>query len=248
MSKRIYTPVFYEPTLIVGQPTIALSEDEGSHAVRVMRVRQGDSCVVVNGTGLARQGRIVHAEKSEVSVDLGHTLTSYGEPRVNLTMALGLSSNEKFDDALTAGIEAGASSFVPLICERTKFSPSAETTDRRQSRWQRLSVAAIKQSRRSRLPAISEPTSLAHWLGNYTEPIIAFSPSGEQGLAALDRLRGASKVTVLVGPEAGFSDPEEESLRLAGVQVISLGERILRFETAVPVVAALILAAAGEYS
>ena len=252
MSPSLYSPVFYEATVGEEDHALQLSPEESRHALQVLRVRLNDPCVVVNGQGLGRQAFVAGIEGKQVKISLGDAIREFGEPKFQVTLGLGISTNDRFDAAIAAGIEAGVCRFVPLVCDKCKFSPDEEKAAKRKERWERIAIAAMKQSRRSRLAHFDEPITLDDWISKSSAPIIAFSPEGTSRLESISATTQHSpNLRILVGPVAGFSEREIALLQKAsgqGVEIVSLGERILRFETAVPVAVSLVLAAIGEYS
>lgn len=249
MAQSPYAPVFYEPTLGDSLQSLQLSQSESQHALQVLRVKPGDSCVVVNGKGLGRHAVVESAADRTLSLRLGETVHRLGEPKTEITLGLGIATNDRFDEAIAAGIEAGVSRFMPLICEKCRFSPSVEKSAKRLERWHRIAIAAMKQSRRSCLTSFDEPVAFESWVRSLSGTCVAFSPEGGTHLADLSDKKGnPDRVNILIGPVAGFSEREIALLEKTEVPIVTLGERILRFETAVPIATALVLAAFGEYS
>ncbi len=249
MAQSPYAPVFYEPSLSDSAQLLQLSQSESQHALQVLRVKSGDPCIVVNGNGLGRHAEVESVADRSLSLRLSESVHRLGEPKTEIILGLGLATNDRFDEAIAAGIEAGVSRFVPLICEKCRFSPSDEKSAKRMERWNRIAIAAMKQSRRSCLTSFDEPVAFESWVKSLSGSCVAFSPEGKETLSTLSgEDKFPEKVSILIGPVAGFSEREVALLETTGVPIVTLGERILRFETAVPVATALVLAAFGEYS
>lgn len=243
-------PIFYAPPDNRSGDKIALPSAEAHHAVAVMRLREGARVIVVDGCGMAARGEIVLATKSRVEIVSHADIRNFGEPSVRLTLAAGLSVGEKFDTVVEKGTELGVRRFVPIISEKSKVKlvDPAKAAARR-TRLEKVALAAMKQCRRSYRPDIATPLTLRLFLDetDCEDLNLAFLPAEKaQSLDLLKAHAGVSRVNLLVGPESGFSEEETDYILKAGFLPISLGPRILRTETAGPVVTALVMDRLGE--
>lgn len=244
-------PLFYAPTEDIVKDTIVLPPDESKHAVAVLRLAAGDLVLVTDGLGTAWRGSIVESTARRVTVSVLSQHRNFGEPSVRLTLAAGLSTAAKFDTLVQKGTEVGVSRFVPVITDRSKVKiEDPKKAQSKIARLERVALAAMKQCRRSYRPDIAAPESLTDFLAASDPEAVRliFHPTADGvGLSGIRIAEGSRRLTVLIGPEAGFSDEEVALARGAGFQPVSLGERILRTETAGPVIAALVLARLGEF-
>ena len=244
-------PFFFAPPEALSDDIILLPTDESKHAVSVLRLKPGELVLVVDGLGNARRGAIDTLSPKGTTVRVLSQHRNMGEPSVRLTLAAGLSTASKFDVLVQKGTEVGVSRFVPVITDRSKVKIEDPKKARSKvSRLERVALAAMKQCRRSYRPDIAAPITLTDFLAE-TDPDSAnliFHPSAEgMGLSSLDLPPQLRRLTVLIGPESGFGDQEVALAEGAGFRAVSLGERVLRTETAGPVIAALVLAKLGEY-
>lgn len=243
-------PCFYAPPENRSGDRIVLPSVEAHHAISVMRLKEGDRVIVVDGCGMAARGEIVTATKTRVEVKSHADIRGFGEPAIRLTLAAGLSAGEKFDTVVEKGTELGVRRFVPIISERSKVKLAEPAkAQARRTRLEKVARAAMKQCRRSYQPDIATPLTIRQFLDetDRSDLNLAFLPV--EGSATLDLLKadsGVSRINLLVGPESGFSDEEVEYIARAGFIAISLGPRILRTETAGPVVTALVMDRLGE--
>jgi len=179
--------------------------------------------------------------------------TGRPEPRVRLVLYQSLVKGERFDWVLEKGTELGVAAFVPLLSRRNVLRVATGRTGR-PDRWSRVVREAAEQCGRSVLPDILPPKRLEEALAEAAD--LRLMPwEGEEALglaAVLRRARpaleaaGSPTVAVLVGPEGGFAGDEVVLAREAGAQVVSMGQRILRSETAGIVAAAAVLYELGE--
>ena len=216
-----------------------------------MRLTRGELVLVVDGLGNAWRGSIEAISARSVSVRTLSHHRNFGEPSVRLTLAAGLSTASRFDDLVQKGTEVGVSRFVPVVSDRSKVRmEDPRKAGNKVARLERVALAAMKQCRRSYRPDISSPISLTDFLSETdpdSENLIFHPTAAGTGLSQLEWPADLRRVTILVGPESGFSDQEVALAEGAGFRAISLGDRVLRTETAGPVIAALVLAKLGEY-
>ncbi|MCK4606322.1 MAG: 16S rRNA (uracil(1498)-N(3))-methyltransferase [candidate division Zixibacteria bacterium] len=250
-NEKARQPVFYAPPGHRSGDLIELPRSESHHALKVMRVKRGEIVVVVDGCGVAYRGEISGIVVREtVQVRIHAELRNFGEPLVRLQLAAGLSSVSKFDSLVQKGTELGVTRFVPLICRTAKVKlDDPKKAAARVRRLQKVALAAIKQCRRSLLPEITLPMTFDDLLleTDADSVNVIFHPS-TTGTGLQDVLVGtkAKRVSILVGPESGFTSDEEEAAVEAGYRTVSLGPRILRTETAGPVACALVMSLLGE--
>ncbi|MFZ5980603.1 MAG: RsmE family RNA methyltransferase [Candidatus Zixiibacteriota bacterium] len=243
-------PVFYAPPENIVQDTITLPDAESRHAISVMRLKRGALVLVVDGLGTAYQGEIRTVGAGCVGVCVHSQFRHFGEPSFRLTLAAGMSAGEKFDTIVEKGTELGVKRFVPIISVKSKVKlEEPKRIKSRLSRLERVALAAIKQCRRSYRPDISPPITLVAYLNQFDPEALNLIFAPEKTAVPLDKVSidpDLKRVNLLVGPESGFSSDEIEMAVRVGFTPVSLGQRILRTETAGPAVCALIMYLMGE--
>lgn len=218
---------FYTPPAWVSGEELTIEGDEFNHLTHVMRRRIGDIIRVVDGLGNAYDAVIggIAGKKAVCRIEVRHAFLN--EPRMKLTLGVGLLKNpSRFDFLVEKATELGVSSIVPLITERT-IPKQAKT-----GRWQKLALAAMKQSGRCILPAIGDTLSL--------QDFFLAAPAGsyrvlphEKAIAPIGNPRDqATHGVVCIGPEGGFTEDEVQEGVDQGFMVVTLGSRRLRTETA----------------
>jgi len=242
MSRREF---FYAPPSQIRDDEIELTGDEHIHCARVLRKTIDDTLTVVDGRGHAFDGVIIAIEKQRTKIRISVRREAVGEPTVNLTLAQAVPKGNRFDWLVEKGTEIGISSFIPLRCERSEATASAGKSER----WQRLALAAMKQSCRSVLPGIEQEKSfdeLCRESGAYDFALLAHE-GGAAAQQVLESFRGRPvRGLVLIGPEGGFSNTELAAAGQSSILTFSLGPRRLRAETAGLVAATVVLSALGE--
>ena len=130
-------------------------------------------------------------------------------------------------------VELGATAIQPLAARRCVVRLSGERAGKKMEHWQAIAAAAAEQCGRNRLPQLVAPLDFGAWIAqSCLHPRILFSPRAEQSLSAWARHQPPQAVTVMIGPEGGFSPEEEDAAIAAGALPLGLGQRVLRTETA----------------
>src|SRR3979490_631135 len=198
---------------------------------RVLRLRVGEALTVFNGAGGEYAASIEHAHAGRVAVAIGEPRAIERESPLTLTLAQGVSRGERMDLVVQKATELGASGVAPVLAERSVVRLTAQQADRRLNHWRAIAIAACEQSGRNRLPAIASPVPLKDFLRTSDGSMrLVLSPAATATLADLPRL--VSAVTVLIGPEGGVAEAEQEAAVAAGFKPVRLGPRVLRTETA----------------
>ena len=244
--------VFYVLPDRIGEEAVFIDGPEAHHLSKVMRVKKGEPIVVVDGAGNAYRCEVEKIDKKGV---IGKILTrsrNFGEPLTRVTLAAGLSVGYKFDDVIQRATELGVARFVPLITEKSKVKIDDEKKAKTKlTRWTKIAVASIKQCGRAYLPVIETPVTMTKFLETSEDlgRMLIFDPnSGGLPIQQLELTRENGGLTVLVGPESGFSRAEIDLALEKGAEIVSLGDRILRTENAAPTALAVIMYTLGEFS
>ena len=210
-----------------------MPDSAAAHLVRVLRLREGDECVLFNGDGNDYRARIASAGKREVVVQVLSSDVVGNESPLRITLVQGIARGEKMDLILQKATELGVVGFVPVLAERTEVKLDAERTGKRMAHWRSVIVSACEQSGRARVPGLTQPVALGQVATQVADDAVKLTldPVGDSTLAALAMPAGDS-VAIAIGPEGGWSPRDREILRTAGFSGLKLGPRILRTETA----------------
>jgi 16S rRNA (uracil1498-N3)-methyltransferase len=196
-----------------------------AHHAMVARVGPGESVEVLNLAGDVGIATLSAWERGTCWVEVVRVVHGRGEPPAALALGLAVLQSNAFDWAVEKATELGVTTLVPVLCARVQRGSHAK----RAPRWRRIAEAAVAQCGRSRAPEIAAPTELSAFAGQAAG--VRYVADREAGVAAAVAV-GASGVTVLVGPEGGFTDDERAAIARAGFVGLPLGPRVLRAETA----------------
>jgi 16S rRNA (uracil1498-N3)-methyltransferase len=228
--------------------TAALLGEHALHLTRVLRAEVGQEFDIAAGNAV-RRGKIASISGDRVEFTLGEEQAVRPAPHV--TLALAIFKFDRMEWAIEKCTEIGVARIIPVIARRTD-AHLASAAQKRHERWQRIALQAAEQSRRTAPPEIAAPVKLkdlgsagvspAGWPeAGATASRIVLAES-EDGWFLRDALQSCSGEAVLaVGPEGGWTDDELQWFRESEWVAASLGDTILRAETAAIVAAALAL-------
>ena len=236
-------PRFYCPQPLLPGSVVDLPEAVAHH-LHVVRQQSGDELVLFNGEGGQARARLAEIGKRRASAEIVALEAVDVELPFRVTLAQGLPEGSKMDWIVEKAVELGAAGIIPLAAQRSVVRLSGDRADKRLAHWQAVVVSASEQCGRNRLADVAPVQDVNRWLAEPdTGTRILLSPRADASLAQWVRATPARDVTLLVGPEGGFTDQEEDAARAAGALALSMGPRVLRTETAG--LAALAILAAG---
>ncbi|KAB7772110.1 MULTISPECIES: 16S rRNA (uracil(1498)-N(3))-methyltransferase [Xanthomonas] len=211
---------------------LSLPEDVANHLLRVLRLREGDPCVLFNGDGCDYPAELLQAGKRNASVRIGAAQPVDNESPLAITLLQGVARGEKMDLILQKATELGVAAIVPVWAERTEVKLDAARVDKRVAHWRSVVISACEQSGRARVPQLSAPLALADAARAAADSPcrLILDPQGEHRLRSL--AIGGAAATIAIGPEGGWSPRDRATLEAAGFVGLRLGPRILRTETA----------------
>lgn len=224
---------FYSPDKLALDATIKLPVSAAIHAVRVLRMAEGDQAIVFNGDGLDYICTLTSVKKSAVVVTVTDSIPVKNESPLNITLLQGISSGDRMDYTIQKAVELGVKHIQPIATERSVVKLKPERAAKRLAHWQQVVHSACEQSGRAFVPQVSAPTSLSNWLTNNPQESadrVLLNPIGAKRLAELTKPNDA--IQLLIGAEGGLSQHEIDMASTNGFQSIILGPRILRTETA----------------
>ncbi|MDX6501005.1 MAG: rRNA (uracil1498-N3)-methyltransferase [Blastocatellia bacterium] len=237
---------FYAPpaAFAADKKSLTLSAEETRHARDVLRLQSGDEILVFDGVGREFQCSVQTITRTEAEVSvIAEVEPARPESPLELILAIALLKGDKFDLVIQKATELGVKRIVPLDTERADVRlRDGDSVQKRLTRWRRIALEAAKQTGRAYVPEISAPLALSVLSASAGENKLMFSEREGKSLAeatnGLD-LR-AKEVIALVGPEGGWTDNEIEFARNSAWEIVTLGGRTLRAETAGITVVALL--------
>ena len=214
---------------------LRLPDEAAAHLLRVLRLREGDACVLFNGDGYDYDARVVAADKRGGEVEVLAQRAVDNESPLRIVLVQGIARGEKMDLILQKATELGVARIVPVDAERTEVRLEGGRLAKRVAHWQAVVTSACGQCGRARVPELDAPVDLSTIASRVADaaPRLSLDPGGQHTLAGLSAsVQPATTVALAIGPEGGWSPRDRERLRAAGFEGLRLGPRILRTETA----------------
>lgn len=241
---------FFLPPGLFNASEIIFPVETARQIRAVLRLRPGERVLALDDRGSEYELALTRVDAAQVAAQVIEKRDARGEPRVRLTLYLGLTQREKFEWILQKCTEVGAAGFVPFISSRALVQDSKDSA-KKQERWQRILREAAEQSGRGRIPALHPAITYAEALRlarkSSVPALLAWEGEMQRSLrTALSALHPPVQIGLFIGPEGGFSEEEAALADEMGVVSFSLGRRILRMETAAVAATALLLNELGE--
>ena len=232
---------FYAPPENFRDKIITLGNEETKHLCDVLRLREGAEVYVFDGFGSEFRCKIALIEKRETKLDILEKVAPKSpESRLKLTLGVALLKGEKFDLIVQKSCELGVFKIVPLLTKRADVKiKDAREGKKKLERWQKIALEAAKQSGRAKLMRIDAPVLFEKFIESSNGIKILFSEGNGESFENAEA-ENVSEITAVIGSEGGWENAEIEAARAKNFQITTLGGRILRAETAVIVVAALL--------
>jgi 16S rRNA (uracil1498-N3)-methyltransferase len=207
----------------------ALLGSHAAHLAHVLRARIGQEFDIATGENI-RRGRITRMADGRVEFELAEIVSASVMP--TLTLVLSIFKFDRMEWAIEKCVELGATRIVPVVAQRTE-AHLATAAQKRVDRWQRIACQASEQSRRVALPEILQPMKLKDTLTTANGARIVLAES-ENEVTLKDALQAQTpgEISLACGPEGGWTERELQLFRDAGWTLASLGNTILRAETA----------------
>jgi len=243
---------FVSPDLLKETGAVVSLPKELAHQVRdVLRLAAGERLVLLDNSGDEVLASLDKSSQAGVTVQLVERQVGKSESPVRIILCQGLLKSARFEWILEKGTESGVAVFAPTLCRRS-MAGLEDTGRARIQRWQRIIREGAEQSGRSRLPELLPVRPLLHALNDLPQNALTIMPwEEERNLhlrhvlnTVIDRRDAAPSTTaagsasppvtvvLFIGPEGGFMAEEVRLAQRYGVQVVTLGSRILRAETA----------------
>jgi len=215
---------------------IFISGEDVKHIRNVLRLERGDSLTLCDGKRRDYTVKIEGFESDKILTSIVKTEDNKSEPPVEVILFQGIPKSDKMDLIIQKSVELGVGRIYPVITERTIVKlGSQKDVENKLKRWQRISLEAAKQCGRGIIPEVKNPVYFKEALnlaGSTQLSLIPYEKETAKSLKQYLRAGNINSVSIIIGPEGGFSEKEIELAAIEGLNVVTLGPRILRTETA----------------
>jgi 16S rRNA (uracil1498-N3)-methyltransferase len=226
--------------------TIVLDGPEGRHAATVKRIGVGEQVLLADGVGHRAEAIVESVGPGELHLRL-QVITPQPQPDSRFVLVQALAKGDRDEQAIEAATELGVDEVVPWQAARSVVIWRGERAARSLRKWESIVRAAAKQSRRTRVPLVSEPANHQAVIQRIEAASLALvlHEDAERVLAGLE-LPPSGDVVLIVGPEGGISPDELSAFVTAGAVAVRLGHHVLRSSSAGPAALA-VMSAAGRW-
>ena len=212
---------------------------EGSdvnHIANVLRMKPGEELLISVKEDWDYLCKIVDIETDRVNLKVLESMEQRELP-VNITLLQGIPKSDKLEMIIQKAVELGVSEIIPVKTKRVVVKIDEKKVDTKVNRWNAIAESAAKQSKRSIIPKVHEPMSIDNALEivkDFGVKLIPYENADgiDKTRRILDNMDKTKNIAVFIGPEGGFEESEVERIKNSGFEVITLGKRILRTETA----------------
>ena len=237
---RIYQAGDYRPG-----DTLMLTEEAGQHVGVVLRMRIEDKITLFSGNNYEFTAQITHIHKKKVSVKIinQHLVNKESPKSIHLIQSLG--KGDKMEWIIQKAVELGVATVRPLITEYSQIKIDKERLEKKRIQWQAIAIAACEQCGRNQVPQIAACLNMEEFLQEKLKgELYILHPFEAKNWREYPFTM--QEITLLIGPEGGFSASEVERAKEAGFKPLSLGPRILRMETAAIATLSVLQAISGD--
>lgn len=242
-------PRFFVTPAELQESFLVLTEENAAHA-RVLRLKAGDSLTLCDGQGREARATVSDVSPGAVGVVLHGTGPAAGEAAVEVTVYMAFPKADKLEHVIQKATELGAAKIVAFPSARCVSRPDTRSLEKKVVRWQRIAAAASEQSGRGRIPEVTVLDSYVQALRGAAEAdraILFYENEQRRTLRQVLEEKAFRSVSLMTGPEGGLEPEEVDAAREAGLEICTLGSRILRCETAPLCALSAVMYAAGEF-
>lgn len=216
------------------------------HITKVLRLQTQSVLILCDGEGFDYVARLSKIENDALTLDVIEKKPCVAEPKLKVTLFQSIPKNPKMEYIIEKCTELGIDSICPVTTERTVVKvDSNEAAEKKLERWRKIAAESVKQCARGVIPNIYDIYSLEETEGLIKcldLCIVAYEEEKDVALkSVLNENKGVSSVGIFIGPEGGFASFEIDYLKSMGVKTVTLGNRILRTETAGQAVLAAVM-------
>ncbi len=234
---------FFIPPENIQGGSVEIPKDVSAQIRNVLRLREGTHVCFLDNSGWMYESSVHYLDEKYLTAEVIEKYPARGEPETCVSLYIGLTQREKFEWILQKCTEAGVGRIIPMITERSLIRKGSDTCGK-QERWEKIIKEAAEQCGRGRIPVLQSAVAFRSAAEAGTESGLSlFCWEEEQQrtpheLIAPVRDR-TQNISLMIGPEGGFSEEEADLAKAKGWQPVTLGRRIYRMETAA--IAAVIL-------
>ncbi|MCQ2978181.1 MAG: 16S rRNA (uracil(1498)-N(3))-methyltransferase [Clostridia bacterium] len=223
---------------------IFLDEETSHHVIKVLRYKTGDKLEATCGDMIDYDCIISSIENNKVILDIIGEKENNSEFPFEVNLYQGIAKGDKMDNIIQKSTELGITNIIPTETKFTVVKLSDEKSDKKIDRWNKIAKEAAKQSERGMMPLVKSPMTfkkaIDECIENESLTMVCYGREDHYNLKNFfndnnvnkDNIKNIKSISFFIGPEGGFSTEEIDYAKEKGATIVSLGDRILRTETA----------------
>lgn len=228
---------FFVEDAQISNGIVTIENEDVNHIKNVLRLKCGEKVRISSNSGENYFGEIDTLADRMVLVRILEEHAADTELPNKIYLFQGLPKSDKLELIIQKAVELGACEIIPVAMKNCVVKLDEKKASAKQTRWQEIAKSAAKQSKRSVIPAVRKPLSYREALEAAAALDVRLVPyENERGMAAtkeaVEAVRPGQSIGIFIGPEGGFAEDEIALAKERGMQLVSLGRRILRTETA----------------
>ena len=235
-------PRIYHPHPLSIGSEISLESQASQHLLKVLRLHRNEPVILFNGRGGEYRGVLIKTDKHIAIVSLHDFYDVDNESPLRLHLLQGISKGERMDYVMQKAVELGVASITPVLTARCNVKLSPERLEKRFIHWQNVMISACEQSGRCIVPTLKPVITLSDWFGANCSLTLLCDPM----IKSDEFNEPITELSLLIGPEGGFTADEIVLAKQQGIRNLNLGPRILRTETACVVAISVLQAKFGD--
>lgn len=240
---------FFVPPETLGEKFLVLTGENAQHA-KVLRLKRGDSVTLCDGQGQEAQAAVSDCAPGQISLVLCPAQASKTEAAVRASVYMAFPKADKLEHVIQKATELGAYEIVAFPSARCVSRPDAKSIPKKLERWQKIALSAAEQAGRGRIPEVIAMSSYKEALERASQadlPVMFYENERATTFRMALEEKPFRTASLLTGPEGGLEPEEVAQAQEAGLQICTLGSRILRCETAPLCALSALMFHAGEF-
>ncbi|MBQ3691924.1 MAG: 16S rRNA (uracil(1498)-N(3))-methyltransferase [Clostridia bacterium] len=216
---------------IVTTPVHTISGEDAQHIIKSLRMKIGEELSICDGSKIQYDCVIENIGSGTVDIKILDSYPCKNEPHTKVTLYQALAKGDKMDFIIQKAVELGVSEIVPILTARCVSRPDEKSMKKKTERWNKIALQAAMQSRRGIIPTVKPMMKLTAAAKQAGSTAVVCYELGGKPLGELVESR-KSELSLFIGSEGGFERSEVEEILNLGGSAATLGNRILRAETA----------------
>ena len=206
--------LFIDMPLTTGE-IINLPRDKAHYISHVLRMCIGDAIKLINNSGDEYQSKIIEISKKSARLEIEGSIRVTNESPLTINLCLAVAKGQHMDFSIQKAVELGVKNIIPVISRYSNVKIQDDRVHNKLAHWKNIIISATEQCGRSHLTRIQNPVSLIEWLNiGASKTRLILHPEGQQSMSQISL--PVSELTLMIGPEGGFSDDEVEQAQESG--------------------------------